>query len=380
MLLSEFKNIILFGAGLLAEYIYNQIENSEERVIGCIDTLKDFERKNEYFHNIKITNPEIYKKNIENYDTAVIICVYIKYLPEIAKRLIEEYGYKKDCIFLTNPYTSCRPCVISAEFAKDIRIPTDNMIYDEIRSLFDDDLSLKIYDKLRNSQTYDYLGDKYEIVAYVDIENLLWMSEDYWFNYGFNEEVGDTATVFDCGAYIGDSIAPICNAINYKYIDYHAFEPVEDSANEIEAHRNKYPCKNLNIHKVGIGRRSEEKNFVTLTNNSDGSYLSDIECDDIHTNSMIKVICLDEMESLIRGQLFIKMDIEGAELDALKGAENVLKKHRPFLAICVYHRKNDIVEIPKYLNELLENYHFYIRGGFHTILWGVPRELEERNN
>ena len=117
---------------------------------------------------------------------------------------------------------------------------------------------------------------------------------------------------------------------------------------------------------------------MTLTNNTEGSYLSNMECSEDHTNSLIKVICLDEMESVIRGQLFIKMDIEGAELDALKGAENVLKKHRPFLAICVYHRKNDIIEIPKYLNELLENYHFYIRGGFHTILWGVPRELEKR--
>lgn len=62
---------------------------------------------------------------------------------------------------------------------------------------------------------------------------------------------------------------------------------------------------------------------------------------------------------------FIKMDIEGAELDALKGAENTLKKFRPKLAISLYHSIDDFTSIPKYLSALNLGYNFYL--DHHTI-------------
>lgn len=58
---------------------------------------------------------------------------------------------------------------------------------------------------------------------------------------------------------------------------------------------------------------------------------------------------------------FIKMDIEGAELNALKGAEESLKKYRPKLAISVYHAISDFYEIHAYLKSLDLGYRFYLR-------------------
>jgi FkbM family methyltransferase len=58
---------------------------------------------------------------------------------------------------------------------------------------------------------------------------------------------------------------------------------------------------------------------------------------------------------------FIKMDIEGAELEALKGAEGLLKKQKPRLAVCLYHKPEDIVEIPEFLYRAGPDYRFYIR-------------------
>ncbi len=55
------------------------------------------------------------------------------------------------------------------------------------------------------------------------------------------------------------------------------------------------------------------------------------------------------------------MDIEGAELRALKGAEETLKKFCPKLAIAVYHRINDFWTIPKYIDALGLGYRFYLR-------------------
>lgn len=57
---------------------------------------------------------------------------------------------------------------------------------------------------------------------------------------------------------------------------------------------------------------------------------------------------------------FIKMDIEGAELNALRGAEQSLRAFRPALAISVYHRDDDLVTIPDYLDSLDLGYEFFL--------------------
>jgi FkbM family methyltransferase len=62
---------------------------------------------------------------------------------------------------------------------------------------------------------------------------------------------------------------------------------------------------------------------------------------------------------------FIKMDIEGAELAALKGAEKTVRKHRPKLAISIYHNKNDFRDIPQYIRSLDLGYQYYL--GHYTI-------------
>lgn len=58
---------------------------------------------------------------------------------------------------------------------------------------------------------------------------------------------------------------------------------------------------------------------------------------------------------------FIKMDIEGAELPALLGAEQTLRRYRPKLAISVYHRLQDFWEVPRYLDSLGLGYQFFLR-------------------
>jgi len=57
---------------------------------------------------------------------------------------------------------------------------------------------------------------------------------------------------------------------------------------------------------------------------------------------------------------FIKMDVEGAELNALKGAEQTIRTFKPRLAISVYHKENDLTEIPEYLDGLGLGYKFFL--------------------
>lgn len=57
----------------------------------------------------------------------------------------------------------------------------------------------------------------------------------------------------------------------------------------------------------------------------------------------------------------INMDIEGAELMVLDGAKEVIKENLPVLAVAAYHEPSHLIEIPKIISNLSDEYHFYLR-------------------
>ncbi len=65
---------------------------------------------------------------------------------------------------------------------------------------------------------------------------------------------------------------------------------------------------------------------------------------------------------------FIKMDIEGEELNALRGAERTIREYKPHLAICIYHKASDLYKIPGYLHEIVPEYKFVVRH-YTSIDW-----------
>lgn len=76
--------------------------------------------------------------------------------------------------------------------------------------------------------------------------------------------------------------------------------------------------------------------------------------------TLINAISIDEMLHGERAS-FIKMDIEGAEMPALIGAEKTIQKYKPKLAISIYHKEDDLWEIPYYILTKYPYYKMYIR-------------------
>lgn len=75
------------------------------------------------------------------------------------------------------------------------------------------------------------------------------------------------------------------------------------------------------------------------------------------------------MDDVLAGRkvTFIKMDIEGAELAALRGAEQIIREQRPKLAICIYHKPEDMWEIPSLILQYRPDYKLYLR--HYSITW-----------
>lgn len=88
-------------------------------------------------------------------------------------------------------------------------------------------------------------------------------------------------------------------------------------------------------------------------------------------------VCVKSIDNILNGgeATYIKMDIEGSELKALHGARETIKRYKPKLAVCVYHKQEDLIEIPDYIYSLREDYRFYIRNhnphGTETVLYAV---------
>ena len=79
-------------------------------------------------------------------------------------------------------------------------------------------------------------------------------------------------------------------------------------------------------------------------------------------------ICHNDGDILLGGAILIKMDVEGAELESLKGAQNTLLKYKPQLAICIYHSDEDMLSIAEYIHEWMPDYKMYVR--HHTCNLG----------
>ncbi|MGA8345618.1 MAG: FkbM family methyltransferase, partial [Candidatus Sulfotelmatobacter sp.] len=58
---------------------------------------------------------------------------------------------------------------------------------------------------------------------------------------------------------------------------------------------------------------------------------------------------------------YVKMDIEGAEPQALVGASDLLRRHHPILAVCTYHRSEHLWQIPNIIRSIAPEYNLFLR-------------------
>ena len=88
-------------------------------------------------------------------------------------------------------------------------------------------------------------------------------------------------------------------------------------------------------------------------------------------------VSLDQLFPNVHNLSFIKLDLEGGEFKAINGAKRLIRNSRPVMAVSIYHKPQDIWEIPLLLSEYCEDYNFYIRqhnfNSFDSVLYAVPK-------
>jgi len=186
------------------------------------------------------------------------------------------------------------------------------------------------------------------------------------------EPIADEVLV-DCGAFDGDTLREMLTWTHGHFAAAYPIEADAVSGSKLAAYVATLPGEmQARIHPLAcaVGAESCTLRFAmsgaaTATTADEGV---EVECR-----------TLDELLATpFAGQrvTMIKMDIEGAEFDALRGARAVIERDQPVLAVCVYHTQADVWRIPLLLRSMQTDYRYFLRSydgdGLQTVLYAVP--------
>ena len=345
------KKVYLYGAGNLGKRLSHFLKHQGIK----IECFLDREKSSSLIEGLKVENP--FTGKIDHKNALVIASIFnrdISFL-DIKNKLLA-IGFDNIISFVEfHPYCS-------HEFGNWYWLSNDkDYLFDErkievVYNSLSDTLSREIFSAIirtRKTDIYEYLPIPYPI------------EEQY-----FSEDVplNKFKDFIDCGAYDGDTLDVLINRkipINKYYAfepDLHNFKKMTNKARKYGSQTILFPC----------GVHSNTEFFRFNSGAGEGSMISD------EGNEVIQCVALDDvLVNVISEPVLLKMDIEGAELDALKGAERLIKTCDIDLAICLYHKPQDILEIPQLISSF-GNYKFYVRlyghYGMELVLYAIKQK------
>lgn len=218
---------------------------------------------------------------------------------------------------------------------------TENMDrIDRVKELLCDERSVHVFENLlnykisRNRKLIEEIRD--------NVEEQYFTSDIMSFT--------DREVFLDLGAYTGDTVHSFCQAVGGRYKQIIAVEP--DEANYKQLKANTEGLDKIEYYQAGAAEKDGTARFM-----AQALYTTHF---DEEGEQEIKVRSVD---SIMGGRelTFIKADIEGLEMEMLKGAADSIRAFKPKLAIAVYHKKDEILNIPLLIQSYRDDYRFYMR-------------------
>lgn len=318
------KNICVFGVG---EFFR---DCADEEHIAHFEYVSDNnpEHWGSYFKGRLCVPPE----EIKNIEDCIVVIFVGEWRPIYHQ--LQEMGI------------SCCPMdwlvlrVYDTHYPKEWFAGYKNEIIDTV-DIFADDISKEIYVEALANRMAPPLASK--------IFNEIKSPGEYFGTglFDFTEE----EYLVDAGAYRGDSLEDFLNAVNNKYGAVYSFELDREIFKDLEKKAAALGNSKILLFQAGVGKESGEIEY---------SYAGQGQ------KTRERIVKLDDA---LKGRkvTFIKMDVEGAEMDALEGARSLILEQAPKLAISAYHFLSDLWRVPNYIRGLNPAYAIYMRHHAPTV-------------
>lgn len=246
--------------------------------------------------------------------------------------------------------------------------PNNISKYLEVLELLADDMSKEILSRIILFRlSFDIKlneGIKSHYLDYLD-EDILTLQ---------NHEV-----IVDAGGYTGDTLLDFMqyyknNYAWYQY-EYYLFEPSVICIKEAQTLTN---APNIHFCNCCLGNANEKVLLRDFSDDNSFSPVNTLVGEEDAVGITARMVKLDDYLNGIP-VTYIKMDIEGAEEEALLGCERTIKTYAPKLAICLYHKPSDIINIFSLIQGMGVKYQYYIRAQKNSvvtefILYAIPTE------
>ncbi len=341
--IKDSKHVCAFGLGIVSYPIIAAIRKLTDIKIN-FSSDNDQAKWGKTFHNdLKCISP----KELDKYKDDIAILITTQHYKKIYRQLLDN-GFKK--IFAVTEYRLLNDAYFKNK--KNLQKIKDNVL--KVMDVLEDERSKEItFTLIKN--WFDFDVDK---IGYEEI-----FTNDQYYPPGI-VNLTDHESFIDVGAYNGDTLFNFLKRVQNKFDLIHAFELDKKNFNEMKSSVEKLDAnlKNrIKLYNLGLLDREKDVYYESGGSGSESTFINVInkasEC-----GKTIKLSDVLQNEKVT----FIKMDIEGSEVKALSGAEEIIKKQKPKLAICVYHKPEHLWEIPLYIKKIVPEYKIFIR--HHTPL------------
>lgn len=351
------RQFILYGAGNLGRHVLARLRAAGIEPLAFADDTAS--KKESVIDGLHVMTPE---DAVRRFGREIIFAVTILNpalrFPEARERLRGRIGLDALSLFEL------------ARMFPDSLLPY--LQYDRPQKLFDNAQQIRrAFQMLADEESRRQFTAHIAFRLTAQYESLPAKSSPAYFPENLIPRFPRNATFVDCGAYDGDTMRSFLAHQNGDFGAIIGFEPDSRNFEALAAYVLSLGAgisSKIHLHRGAVGERSGRAAFHETGD------MSAAIAEDATGN--VELFALDDTVISSGAPIYIKFDIEGFELPALRGAANLLVSERPTLAVSVYHRPADLWEIPLHLHDLELDYRLHLRtegdDGMDLVCYALP--------
>ncbi len=331
---SESRPIVLYGMGDGAEKIFRQCQNYGIAVCD-IFASDEYVRGHSFLGYTVCKFSDICKK----YEDPIILLCFAAFRPDLLNKI---YSIAENYTLLAPDVPLFGGGIVDDAFlhehADEIKIAYEFLADERSKQVFENVLRFK------RSGNIEYLraceSEREEVFRNI-------------FRFSNNE------SYLDLGAYTGDTVTEFINLTDNQFNNIIALEPDKKNYKKLAD-----LCDNLQDSRItcyNAGAWDKTDKLIFDGRGGRNSHLGD-------SGYTVDVFAVDELLKDIPVS-YIKMDVEGAEAQAIKGLSNTIKRYSPAMAISAYHKTADFFTLPLIVHELNPDYKIFLRHHPYIPAW-----------
>ena len=274
------------------------------------------------------------------------------------ERLEEAYnllsdGYSKDMMLMVLAYN----CFDEPRLRFPVFYSPSLQKLDDVEACALDDEELSLWGDFVRLKKFDLSRFGYNATLWMNAYGVVIDFIDEQYRYKNLVEASKGDVVIDAGACYGDTAVYFSEKTGGA--DVYSFEFLPETVDVFKKNVALNPRYRDSVHLVQkpIGDMTGKKLYAVP--NGPGTSVGDLEQEG---SIMFETVSIDDFveQNGIAKVDFIKMDVEGSEAAALRGAVRTIRRHKPKLAICAYHKPDDMCILPQLIKSMVPEYRLYL--------------------